>query len=318
MTNNAGILFVLVAVSLWATVGVAVELGPASPAMTPEFLAFARTSVGGLTILLAALLVLGPRALRVSRANLYDLTRFAMANAVFQIGLFWCFALLGVSITAFLTGCLPPVLAAAWDVLRRPRSLSGGTIASLGISVIGLGYIAGGGDQTQSDVEWRSGLAIAVLTSMAFIVMSQAAKSLGRSLQPVAAAGIGLTVSGGLLLVVALSTGSVPVPVIMAELSRPPVLGLFVFIGVVPTGLAFLLYCKGIAMCRSALVALIASMIRPAVATGLSVWLLSDKPTLAEAGGCALLILAMLVLWVSERNLARKQIARAQITPVAK
>jgi DME family drug/metabolite transporter len=182
-----------------------------------------------------------------------------------------------------------------------------GTLMSLGLAVLGLGFIASGGDFSPTGTIWPSGIIIALLTSIAFIAMSHAAQSLGRTLQPLAATGIGLTFSGGLLLIVAWATSPVPMATVVAELSDPHLLGLSLYLGIFPTALAFLLYCKGIAMCSSALVALIASMIRPAVATGLSVWILSETPTVPETMGCTLLLASMLILMQSERSLARKR-----------
>ena len=308
ISEKSGIAFVLLAVSLWGTVGISVKLVPSSPVLTPEFLAFARTIIGGAAMLLVALVFVGPHSLRINRFDICHLAKFAMANAVFQIGLFQCFEQLGVTVTAFLTGCLPPAIAATWALFRRPGSVAAGTLASLGLSVLGLAFIASGGDLTPAEAVLQSGMMFAVATSIAFIVMSDAAQSLGRTLQPMAATGIGLTFSGALLLIVALATSSLQMPTIMAELSKPHLLHLSLYLGLVPTALAFLLFCKGIALCSSALVGLTASMFRPAVAMGLSVWILSDTPSAVEAMGCALLMLAMVILWQSERSLARKRI----------
>ena len=98
---------------------------------------------------------------------------------------------------------------------------------------------------------------------------------------------------------------------LVSGLADPATLSLVLYLGLGPTALAYDCYCTGIAGYRSALVALIASMIESAVSAALAVWILSDAPTLADAMGCAPLMIAMLILWLSERRLARKRFLMA-------
>ena len=119
-SESAGLMLVLLSVSLWASVGVAVELAPNAPLHSPEFLAFARTFIGGAALSLLVPLILGERSLRTDVKHLPDLFRFAIGNAVFQVGFFYCLEFMGVALTAFLTGCLPPVMAAALPCILLP------------------------------------------------------------------------------------------------------------------------------------------------------------------------------------------------------
>ncbi|MGB3279691.1 MAG: DMT family transporter [Pseudorhodobacter sp.] len=307
VTEKAGIALVLLAASLWATVGIGAQLVPASAGMPPELLGFARTAIAGPVLLGVAVFVLGVKAIMSTRLDPAGLITFAVSNAVFQIGLFRCFALLGVPLTVFLTVCLPPIMAMIWGWLRQQEQVTTGSVVALAHAGLGLGLIA---DDLGVGVAARSsgqGLVIAVAASFAFVTMTDAARTLSRAAPPLLIAGAGLSLSS-LILLALLPVVSVAGPsALIAGLGDPATLGLVLYLGLGPTALAYVCYCIGIAGCRSALVALIASMIEPAVAAGLAIWLLADAMTIGEVMGCSLLMMAMLILWQSERSLGRKR-----------
>lgn len=310
-SRTTGIPLVLAAASLWATVGVAAQIVPAASEFPPEIPGFARTAIAGPALLLAALIALGPSAIRSARLNPAGLLVFAASNAVFQIGLFRCFALLGVTVTVFLTVCLPPIMAMAWDWVRRREPVGAGNVLALAHAVIGLWLIADGLAFGGTEMPSSEGIATAIVASLAFVAMTDAARSLGRTAPPLLIAGAGLSLTSALLLIVLPVIGAASLSVVTAALGDPTILGLLVYLGLGPTALAFSCYCTGISRCRSASVGLIASMIEPAIAAGLAIWILSDIPTVAEAIGCTLLAMAMCVLWQSERSLARTRIGAA-------
>lgn len=317
VTEKSGIALVLIAAALWATVGIGAQLVPHSAGIPPEFLGLARTGIAGPALLLAALTVLGRARLWSARLNPVALIVFAVSNAVFQIGLFKCFALLGVTITVFLTVCLPPILAMVIGWLRRREPVTPGNVIALAHAIVGLWMIADDRALGSAVASSSQGLGMAVIASFAFVAMSDAARSLGRTAPPLVVAGAGLSLSSLVLLLLLPAATAASLSTLVGGLADPATLALVVYLGLAPTALAYVCYCTGIARCRSALVALIASMIEPAIAAGLAVWILSDAPTPAEAMGCALLMLAMLVLWHGERSLARKRHVSEAAAPSA-
>ena len=312
VTEKAGISLVLVAAALWATVGIGAQLVPASSNIGPELLGLARTAIAGPVILLVAIFVLGLKALASARLDPALLTIFAVSNAVFQIGLFKCFALLGVTVTVFLTVCLPPIIAMVWSWLRQREPVTTGNVIALAHAVVGLGMFADDRGLGSAATSSAQGLVTAVIASLAFVTMSYSARSLGRKAPPLFVAGAGLSLSCLVLLVFLPIVSVASLPALTTGVGDPATLALVLYLGLGPTALAYVCYCIGIAGCRSSLVALIASMIEPAVAAGLAIWILSDSPTVAEAAGCTFMMIAMLVLWQSERSLARKRIGTTE------
>ncbi len=133
--------------------------------------------------------------------------------------------------------------------------------------------------------------------------MTSAARALARQAGPMVVAGVGLSLSGLLLAVVGLAAGSPMLPHVYG--ADGTMLGLIAYLGLGPTALAYVLYCAGMARCRSAHVGLVASMIEPALAAVLAGVLLHETLTLVQFAGCLLLMLAMVVLWQGERRPSR-------------
>lgn len=188
----------LLAAALWATVGVGARIAPSSAVLPSEVLGLARTAIAGPVILLVATALLGLRAVTATRLDPLRLLIFSASNAIFQIGLFRCFTLLGVTVTVFLTVCLPPVLAMIASWLRRREPVSAGSAAALALALTGLLLIADDGLLRVRLAGSGEGLLTAVVAAVAFVAMSDAARSLGRGAPPLVVAGAGLSCSSGL------------------------------------------------------------------------------------------------------------------------
>ncbi len=293
---------VIIAAALWATVGVATRLVPEARPLAPELFGFARMALAGPAVLLFAMLARrGPVAPR-GRLRLDGILVFALSSAVFQICLFRSFAAIGVTVTVFLTVCLPPLLALAWSLMSGHARVTWGALLALATAASGLALFSFGDGAMQTEVAGLGGMAAPIVASAAFVVMSYAARSLSRSAPPLLVAGSGLLLSSLLLLPAALSliwampTGS------QGGIGSPSVLLLLLYLGLGPTALAYICYCTGMARCSSTVVGLIASMIEPMIAALLAMTLLKENLSPTEASGCLLLILAMWVLWRSERG----------------
>lgn len=290
---------VIAAAALWATVGVAVNLVPAAAQLPPEALGLARTVLAGPLVLLAA-----GRGLRSLPHVLRTLDRpalagFALAGVIFQVCLFRSFDALGVTLTVVLTVCLPPVIAMVWS-LARGLPFGRGALMALGLAILGLCLCASakGLDGPQDQRAW--GLFLAFAASLAFVWMSVAARSLSHSAPPILVAGLGLTLSGLVFCALLPVLPGVTLPILQSLVSDPQLLGLVVYLAAVPTALAYVCYCAGMARCRSTGAGLTASMIEPAIAALLAAWLLHERLAPAEIVGCLLMTVAILVLMRAE------------------
>jgi DME family drug/metabolite transporter len=294
-----GATLVILAAALWATVGVAVKLVPAAAALPPEVLGLARTLLAGPMILLVSVRgVTGLTALArtIDRPRLIG---FALSGVIFQVCLFRSFDALGVTLTVVLTVCLPPVIATIWS-MARGVSFGRGALVALGLAITGLGLCASakGLDGPAGNRAW--GLFLAFAASLAFVWMSAAARSLSRSAPPMLVAGLGLTLSGLMFCALLPALPGASIQAFHALTGDPQLLALVVYLAAIPTALAYVCYCAGMARCRSTAAGLTASMIEPAIAALLATLFLHERLGLGESLGCFLMAVAILVLMRAE------------------
>lgn len=296
------LVLVMLAATLWATVGVASRLFPNDVSVSDEAYGFIRTAVAGPALLLLWGVCGGAGRAWPRFRSLPRFMLFGVCCAIFQIGLFRSFTLLGVTVTVFITVCLPPVIAVLWGLWRQPGTVSRPVLGALLLAVAGLVAFSGSGFHGEDSRSVFEGLALSVSASVAFVLMSGAARTLAAEHPPLLIAGIGLSAASLLL------AGMVFAVEPTAWMSLGHALGhwqsgsFLLYLGLVPTALAYLLYCTGMARCRTAAGGLVASMIEPAVAAGLALLFLGEWLTFRELTGCLMLFGAMLVLWQEEQR----------------
>lgn len=292
----SGLLLVMFAASLWATVGVATELVPLHSGLPREVYGFVRTLLAGPAILLMAALAGGRAALLPRHGSAGEFFRFGFFCAVFQLCLFRSFDLLGVTITVFLTVCLPPLIAIAWSVLRRTERVAPHVLLAFLLGAAGLLAVVGGVPKGEGGGNVLLGLALSLAAAVAFVLMTASGRRLAAGHSPLLIAGYGLLAAALILLpLVFISTGGDPQRLATAFDGWRSA-GVLVYLGLVPTALAYICYCCGMARCASATPGLVASMIEPAVAAALAFVLLHEALTPLQALGCGVIMAAMLLL----------------------
>ena len=299
VARSQGIALVVVAAALWATVGVAVKLVPAAASLPPEVLGLARTLLAGPLVLLAAGRGLGGLGQVIRTCDRFQLFAFALSGVVFQILLFRCFDLLGVTLTVVLTVCLPPVIALLWS-FAHGVAFGRGTLVALALAIAGLSLCALARGIDAPGDERLLGLVLAGLAALAFVVMTAAARRLTLKAPPRLIAGLGLTLSGLIFCAILPLLPGVEVAEVLSIGRDPQLVLLVLYLAVFPTALAYVCYCTGMARCSSTTGGLTASMIEPAVAAGLAFWFLQEVPSRGETVGSLLLILAITVLIKAE------------------
>jgi DME family drug/metabolite transporter len=130
--------------------------------------------------------------------------------------------------------------------------------------------------------------------------MSEAARSLSRTAPPMLVAGLGLTLSGLMFSAAIPVLPGLDLPVLWSLTADPRLVALVVYLAAIPTALAYVCYCAGMARCRSTGAGLTASMIEPAIAALLAAGFLQERLGESEVIGCLLLGLAILLLMRTE------------------
>jgi DME family drug/metabolite transporter len=273
-------------------------------ALPQDAYGFVRTLVAGPVILLIAFMAGGRRSVAPRRGSGARFAMFGICCAVFQLCLFRSFEHIGVTITVFLTVCLPPVIALGWAALRRTEAVSAQLLlafilAAAGLLVFVSEDLAGGSGNATI-----LGLGLSTAASVAFLLMTAAGRSLAIDHPPMLVAGWGLIAAAAVLFAVVLLGVPQAGSVLVSAAGSWQNAGLLLYLGLGPTALAYICYCSGMARCRSAIPGLVASMIEPAVAALLALLLLNEALSPWQAVGCGIMMLAMLALARGERSAA--------------
>jgi drug/metabolite transporter, DME family len=223
---------VLLAALCFATTGTAQALGPA--ATTPVGVGAARILVGGAILALVAATrrrAGGPRWAAVPVAAA------AIAVAVYQLAFFAAVADTGVAVGTIVALGSAPTLTGLleWRIARRRPPARWAAATALACAGVALLALAGGG----ADVS-LPGVALAVAAGGAYATYTLAAKRLmhdGHAPESVMGAAFGL---GALILLPALIASG------PGWLGHPGGIALALFLGTVPTALAYVLFARGL------------------------------------------------------------------------
>jgi drug/metabolite transporter, DME family len=290
---------VLLAALCFATTGTAQALGP--DATDPVGVGAARILVGG--ALLVAVAVMTRRGVRGPRWAPKPVLAAAAGVAVYQLAFFAAVADTGVAVGTIVALGSAPTLAGLFEWLldRRtpdPRWAAATALACAGVAMLALS----GGDASVS----LPGIGMAIVAGGSYAVYTLAAKRLltaGHAPEAVMAAAFGL---GALVLLPALALSG------PGWLLHADGIALALFLGVVPTALAYVLFARGLKRLSASETATL-TLAEPLTAGALGAIVLAEPLTAMSGAGTALVLAGLLALAVRipGPGVARAERARA-------
>ncbi|MGW2679440.1 DMT family transporter [Streptomyces sp. NPDC001436] len=288
------LLYLVVAGVAWGTAGAAASLLFLASDLGPLALSFWR-SAGGLVVLLGVLAVRRPaRAPRGRRPSAASLIATGLMFTLFQAAYFGAVRETGLAVGTVVTLGAGPVMIALGARYWMGERLGWGGVAAVGGALGGLAVLvlgSGGGEVRPLGVGW------ALLSAAGYAGMTLRARWLGRrgaGGDPLVTTAWSVGVGTVCLLPLAAVEGLLPHT---GEPAR--VLGLLVYVAVVPTALAYALYFTGAAAVRAATVSVI-MLIEPVSAAAIAVVVLGERLTGAVVLGTVLLLAAVGALIVAE------------------
>lgn len=278
-------MLVLVAAVLFGTTGTAQALGPDA---SPLAVGAARIVVGGALLLLAA---------RVLRAALprdrRAIAGIAAGIAIYQLAFFAAVDLTGVAVGTVVAIGTGPAVAGALGALLNGEQLTrrwAGATALAGAGVALL--VLGGADDASID---PFGIVLAVVAGAGYgtyTVVSKGQLARGAAPEGVMAAGFG---SAAILLLPVLALAG---PSFLAE---PGGLALALYLGAIPTALAYVLFARGLRHLSSGETATIV-LAEPVTAAALGVTVLGETPGALGIAGAGLVLAGLAVLALPGRR----------------
>jgi drug/metabolite transporter, DME family len=283
---------VLLAAVCFGTTGTAQALGPSA---SPVAVGAARIVLGG-SLLAAIAAAMGVRRARPSVTVL----GIAVAVAVYQLAFFAGVALTGVAIgTVVAIGTGPAAAGALGRIVNGERLTARWGLATTA-AALGVLLLVGGGGATIDP----AGVVLAMTAGVGYAsctVLSKRLIDAGEAPEGVMAAGFG----GAAILLVPVLAAAGP-----GFLTGAGGLAMALYLGAVPTALAYVLFSRGLRRLSSGETATIV-LAEPLTATALGIAALGEQPSAVAAGGAALVLCGLAILAVPARRSGKATAAAA-------
>ena len=267
---------VLLAALCFGTTGTAQALGP--DGIDPAAVGAARIACGGALLVLFALLVRRTRGPAWARV---PVLAGAVGVAAYQASFFAAVDDTGVAVGTIVALGSAPAITGALEWLLHGRRPPGRWVAATALACAGvvLLALAGGSEAGVSPL----GVGLAVIAGGSYATYTLASKRLlddGHAPEGVMAALFGL---GAVLLAPVLFVAD------LGPLGSAGGLALVLFLGVVPTAVAYVLFARGLRGLRASEAATI-TLLEPVTAATLGVFVLAETGPLTSAQGLALVL----------------------------
>lgn len=280
---------------LWGTGGLSGSLLATKAGLRPLPVAAYRLLLGGACTVLFLACTGGLRQIVWTTAVLRRLLLAGLLLGLFQGCYFASVSLTSVSLSTMITiGSMPIFVAVATSV--RERRLPGAvTAGSIVMAVLGLALLTYSPEDSVGGWRLAAGVLLALLCSAGFSTLTLVSGRPVAGLDPLSTTAFGLLIGGLTLMPAALWSG-------MALPLRPDVLAVALYLGVVPTAVAYAAYFRGLRHAHPVVTAL-SAVLEPLTAAVLSAFVLGDHLGPMGWSGTVLLTAAVaLSYWRTDRR----------------
>lgn len=276
-----GLLPIVCAALLWGTIGVATQAIYRVSETNALSIGFYRLAFAVPVLLALGQHLLGGRLLAIARRDLPAMLTIGGMMALYQVCLFSAIPLVGVSVAVLVTLCVAPVLVALGAAALFGERLTGRVLLALLLALGGTALLVAPG-QAGAGASGLKGVLFALGSALGYATLALCSRSLAARYHPVQPLLVGFGAGALLLLPFALLAG--------ATLHFPAAgWGLLVYLGVVPTALAYILFLAGMRHV-SATAASVITLLEPLTAAGLAWLLFGERLSSLGLLGAALLL----------------------------
>jgi drug/metabolite transporter, DME family len=288
--SRRGFLLVVLAALCWGTSGVSGRIVADRTDLGPLDIAWHRMAIGAVALLIGTALTRrrrsGPRT-PVTRGTAVRLLLIGAGLAAYQLAYFAAVATAGVSIATLVALGLAPLLIAVGATLLGHGRPDAATVVALVVALTGLVLLVGISAGVDTGTTVVLGALMAVGSALGYAVVTLAGAGVPAGI-PVTLVGF----AGGALLLtpVALIVG-------LRFTTEPVALAVLLYLGLVPSALAYALFFTGLRTVPGA-VASIVTLLEPLTATALATAFLGEHLEPAALAGGLLVLAAVAGLYV--------------------
>lgn len=296
--SRRGLSHIMLAAVMWGTVGITTKTIYGLAQTTPLSIGFFRLALS-LPVLFAICWARQRRQMfQVAGRDLALMALIGMMTALYQVCYFGAIERTGVAVATLVTLCTAPVMVAVLSVAITRRRPSGYVLAALFGALSGTALLVLFQEQAGLASADVGGILLALGSAFGYSLVTLASQKLAGRYDPFQSIAISFILGAVILFAFALSRGLV--------LDYPPIGWLLlVYLGIVPTALAYVLFISGMRS-TSATVASISTLLEPLVATLLAWIIFGERFSPMGFVGVALLSGSLLVLYLGGTATLRK------------
>ncbi|MFV2120016.1 DMT family transporter [Streptomyces sp. Act-28] len=280
---RSGTALLVLAGLLWGTGGLAGSLLAASAGLHPVAVAAYRLLTGGALVTAFAAVTGRIRPVPRTRAAVTRVAGAGALLALFQTAYFAAVETTSVGLAALITMVASPVLVTTCSAVIDRRPPTPRTAGAVLVAVAGLVLLLG--SPATAGGSRIAGAGLALLAAAGFTVLTLDRRAPLPGLDQVTATGLGFLAGGLLLLPAGLATGMTLPP-------RADAVGALVFLGLVPTAVAYTGYFAGLRRTGPA-AAVVAILLEPLTATLLAVLLQHERLDGGQTLGALLVLVSI-------------------------
>jgi drug/metabolite transporter, DME family len=288
--SRSGLLRIMLAAVMWGTVGITTKTIYGLTATNPLSIGFFRLALSLPVLFLLCWVRTKRQMFHIAGKDLALMALIGMMTALYQVCYFGAIERTGVAVATLVTLCTAPIMVAAISTAITRRRPSGYILAALSGALAGTALLVLYQEQQGGATADARGVLLALGSAFGYSLVTLASQKLAGRYDPFQSIAISFSLGALILFVFALARGLV--------LDYTPVgWSLLVYLGTVPTALAYVLFIAGMRS-TSATVASISTLLEPLVATLLA-WLIF-KESFSPIGflGVALLSGSLFVLYL--------------------
>jgi DME family drug/metabolite transporter len=274
----------------WGTAGVSGEIVARRTDLGPLDVAWHRLVIGAVVLLAVHGLTRRRRAataVPLTRGVVVRLALCGIAMATFQLGYFGAIATAGVSIAVLVALGTAPLLIAVGAALLGHGRPDRPTVVALAVALVGLVLLVGVSAGVDTGTAVVLGALIALVAALSYAVITVAGSGVAAGV-PVNV--VSFAVAAVLLTPVALVVG-------LRFTADPVALGVLLYLGVVPSALAYAMFFTGLRTVPGAVAGII-TLLEPLTATALATAFLGERLAPAALAGGLLVLAAVAGLYV--------------------
>ncbi len=283
-----GLWQVTAAAITWGTIGIATQAIYNGDNTTSLFINLARMVIATPVLLAACWRMMGQKMFNIQRRDLLVMLLSGTLLALSHAAYFASIRHSGVTIATLLTICVAPVVVSGGSVLLKLEKLTGRLLLSLGLALAGSALLVGvpSSDATGDKALLGTIFALAAAASYGSAIIG--GRFVAADYQPLQVTTVMFGAGTAALLLVNVASGMVAVHTAQGWL-------LVLYLGLVPTALAYWLFQTGLRSV-SATAASIISMLDPLVAALLAWALFGERLAAAGLAGAGLLLVSIFLL----------------------